>query len=71
MLQNESNCTIQFFFLGDACPRSPLANAWLRHASQAASPCNSPSLQKSWPPLENRECAPGLLLSNLFEEMRS
>ena len=22
-------------FLGEACPRTPLANAWLRHTSQA------------------------------------
>ena len=34
MLQNSPNCII---FLGEACPRTSLANAWLRHASQVAS----------------------------------
>ena len=38
MLQNAPICTIQKNFLGGACPRTPLANAWLvRHVSQAAS----------------------------------
>ena len=36
MLQNAPNCTIQKKFLGEACPRTPLANAWLRHVSQLA-----------------------------------
>ena len=31
-------------FPGEVCPRTPLANAWLRHASQAA--CDSPSPPK-------------------------
>ena len=35
MLQNAPNCTIQKNVFGEACPRTPLANAWLRHASQA------------------------------------
>ena len=35
MLQNAANCSIQIFFW-EACPRTPLANVWLRHASQAA-----------------------------------
>ena len=46
---------------------SPLGNAWLSYAyvySFAAS--NSPS-----PPLANPAYADGLLLRNLFEEMRS
>ena len=48
MLQNAPNCTIQKKFGGEACPRTPLANAWLRHASQAPSPPKN-----SWPPLAN------------------
>ena len=31
------------FFWGEACPRTPLANAWLRHVSQAAPPNNRES----------------------------
>ena len=38
MLQNAPDCTIQNFFFGEACPRIPLANAWLRKASQAPPP---------------------------------
>ena len=50
-------------FFGEACPRTPLANAWLRHASQAP-----PLPQKnSWPPLANPAYAHELLLRNLFE----
>ena len=60
MLQNAPNCTIKFFF-GEACPRTPLANAWLCHASQAPPPNNS------WPPLANPAYAHELLLRNLFE----
>ena len=33
-------------FFGEACPRAPLANSWLRHALQAPPPNNN-----SWPPL--------------------
>ena len=36
ILQNASNCTIFKNFLGGACPRSPLANAWLCHAQNGA-----------------------------------
>ena len=32
---NAPNCTIQKNVFGEACPRTLLANAWLRHASQA------------------------------------
>ena len=61
MLQNAPNCTIKFFF-GDICLRTPLANAWLRHASQAPPPPNN-----SWSPLANPAYAHELLLRNLFE----
>ena len=30
------------FFFGEACPRTPLANAWLRHASQASQKVGPP-----------------------------
>ena len=50
-------------FWGGSIPRTPLANAWLRHASQAP--------KKSWPPLANPAYAHALLLKNLCEEMRS
>ena len=60
MLQNAPNCAIQNFF-GEACPRTPLANAWLRHALQAP-----PPKKNSWPPLANPACAHELLLRNLF-----
>ena len=59
MLQNAPNCTIKFFF-GEACLRTPLANAWLHHASQV--PPNN-----SCPPLANLPYAHELLLRNLFE----
>ena len=35
MLQYAPNCTIQKKDFGEACPRTPLANAWQHHASQA------------------------------------
>ena len=38
MLKNGPICTIQKNFLGEACARTPLANAWLPHASQAPPP---------------------------------
>ena len=63
MLQNAPNCTIQKYFFGEACPRTPLANAWLRHASQAP----TPPKKNSWPPLANPASAHELLLRNLFE----
>ena len=33
---NAPNCTILKKFLGGACPRTPLAKAWLRHALHGA-----------------------------------
>ena len=62
MLQNAPNCTIQKKIFGEACPRTPLANAWLHHVSQAPTP-----QKNSWPPLANPAYAHELLLRNLFE----
>ena len=64
MLQNARNCTIQKFFFGEAYPRTVLANAWLRHASQAPLP---PKKRIVGPPLTNPAYAHDLLLRNLFE----
>ena len=51
MLQNAPNCTIQKMFAGKhARPRTPLANAWLRHASQAPPP------KKKWLALLGKSC---------------
>ena len=36
MLQNAPNCTIQKIFSRRSMPQTPLANDWLRHASQAS-----------------------------------
>ena len=36
ILQNAPNCTIFKNFLGGVCPRTPIANAWLRHALHMA-----------------------------------
>ena len=64
MLQNAPDCTIQNFFSGKHAPESlPLANAWLRKASQAP----PPKKKNSWPPLANPAYAHELLLRNLFE----
>ena len=66
MLQNAPNCTIQKIFFREACPRTPLANAWLRHASQ------SPTLPKKivgLAPMANPAYAHELLLRNLFENL--
>ena len=57
MLQN---APLNFFFRG-SMPPNPLANAWLRLASQAPPPNNS------WPPLAKPAYAHELLLRNLFE----
>ena len=38
MLQNAPNCTIPKQIFGETCPQTPLANAWLRNASQATHP---------------------------------
>ena len=53
MLQN---APFKIFF-GEACPLTPLANAWLRHASQASPP--PPKKINSWPPLAIPAYAPG------------
>ena len=47
---------------GEACPRNPLANAWLRYASEAP-----PQQKNSWLTLANPAYAHELLLRNLFE----
>ena len=61
MLQNAPNCTIQKIFLGEACPRTPLANA-----------LQAPPLKKKvGPPMAKLAYAHGQLLRNLFEEKRS
>ena len=52
-------------FSGKHAPEPPLANAWLRHASQAPTP--PPQKKNSWPPLANPAYAHELLLRNLFE----
>ena len=66
MLQNAPNCTIQILFGGEACPQTPLANTWLRHALQAPPPPPPPQ-KNSWRPLANPAYAHELLLRNLFE----
>ena len=38
ILQNAPNCTIFKNFLGGAYPRTPLTNAWLRHANTPTFP---------------------------------
>ena len=64
MLQNAPDCTIpQKQFLG-SMPPNPLANAWLRHASQAPPP------KKIVGPLGNPAYAHELLLRILFENPR-
>ena len=61
MLQN---APFKFFSLS-ACFRTPQANVWLRHVSQAASQhATHPA-----PPLANPAYAHGLQLRNVFEEM--
>ena len=63
MLQNAPNCTIKKKISGKHAPEPPLANAWLRHASQGP----TPPKKNSWPPLANPAYAHELLLRNLFE----
>ena len=63
MLQNAPNCTILKRIFGEASPRTPIANAWIRHAWQAPPSPN----KNSWPPLANPAYAYELLLINLFE----
>ena len=60
MLQN---APFKKFFRGSMPPHS-LANAWLRHASQAPPPQKKIN---SWPPLAIPAYAHELLLRNLFE----
>ena len=60
--KNAPDCTIPKKLFLEACPRTLLANAWLRHASQAP---------KKLAPLANTAYAHGQLLRNLLEEMRS
>ena len=64
MLQNAPNCTIQKKFM----PPNPPSN---RLATPRFAACHSPSPPKSWPTLANPAYVHGLLLRNLFEEMRS
>ena len=63
MLQNAANCTIPKKNFWEACPRTPLANAWLHHAAQAPPPKKKNSL----PPLAIPAYAHEQLLRNLFE----
>ena len=49
MLQNAPDCTIQKKIFRGTMPPNPLANAWLRHASQAPPP-PPPKKKNSWPP---------------------
>ena len=48
MLQNAPDCTIPPKIFGGSMPPNPLANAWLRHASQAP-----PPKKNCWPTLAN------------------
>ena len=50
-------------------PPNPPANAWLRHELQSG--VQLTESPKSWAPLANPAYAHGLLLRNLFGEMRS
>ena len=53
MLQNALNCTIKKKIIGEACPRIPLANAWLRHALKVALRlATRPAPQKVGPPCQ-------------------
>ena len=58
----EKNAPLKKIF-GESCLRTPLANAWLRHALQAP----PPPKKNNWPPLANPAYAHELLLGNLFE----
>ena len=59
-------------FLREACPQTALANAWLRHESQAASRMQlAHPPKKLSSPLAKPTYAHGLLLRNVFEELRS
>ena len=49
---------------------APLANAWLCHASQATSRYATCPAPKKLAPLTNPAYTHGLLLRNVFEEMR-
>ena len=65
MLQNAPNRTIPKKNFGEACPRTPLANAWQRHASQA--PTLPPPKKIVGLPWQIYTYAHELLLRNLFE----
>ena len=57
-------------FFGEACPQTPLANAWLRVASPPPpkkNSCPPPPKKNSCPPLANPAYAYELLVINLFE----
>ena len=58
MLQNAPNCTIKKNFWGEACSRTPIANAWLRHASQAPTPPKKLLLKNLFenPPWQTVDC---------------
>ena len=58
-------------FPAEVCPQTPLANAWLRHASQAASRhATRPAPQKfSPPPLANHTYYHGLLLTSSTKKL--
>ena len=59
-------------FPGEVCPRTPLAYAWQRHASQGASRHAARPAPKSCPPpLANHTYSHGLQPRNLLEEIRS
>ena len=71
-VKNAPSCTIQKYFLGEACPPNSQANAWPRHASQDASRhAIRPAPKKVGSSLANPAYAHGLLPRNLFEKMRS
>ena len=68
MLQNAPNCTIQKHFLGEAWPRTTLANATRHKTHRGMQPAQPP---KNWSPLANPAYAHRLLLRNLFEVVES
>ena len=70
MLQNAPSCIILKKFLGEACPRTALANAWLRHELlRGMQLAHHPKKLSS--PLAKPTYAHGRLLRNVFEELRS
>ena len=65
MLQNAPNCTIQKFFFGEACPRTPYQTHG--YATRRNPPPPPTHKKNSWPPLANPAYDHELLLRNLFE----